>query len=98
MLTPARAIAILSASKAGWDVVNLTYSPEHEAFRAEVRAFLERHRGRYPKPFGVNRPTPEARAWQRLLVQVRTWSDLEQPLLRVVEQLIDFVTQDHLAD
>jgi hypothetical protein len=30
-----------------------------------------------------------------ILDQVRSWNDLERPLLTVVEQLIDFVTQDH---
>jgi len=36
-----------------------------------------------------------ARAWQAILGRVRSWSDLERPLLTTVEQLIDFVTQDH---
>ncbi len=36
-----------------------------------------------------------ARAWQSILGKVRSWSDLERPLLTTVEQLIDFVTQDH---
>ena len=36
-----------------------------------------------------------ARAWQAILGRVRSWSDLERPLLTMVEQLIDFVTQDH---
>jgi alkylation response protein AidB-like acyl-CoA dehydrogenase len=49
--------------------VDLRYSAEHEAFREELRAFLAAHAGRYPKPFGVNRPTPEARAWQVLLIE-----------------------------
>ncbi len=35
-----------------------------------------------------------ARAWQLILGKVRSWSDLERPLLTTVEQLIDFVTQD----
>jgi hypothetical protein len=30
-----------------------------------------------------------------ILDQVRSWNDLERPLLTVVEQLIDFVTEDH---
>jgi hypothetical protein len=34
-----------------------------------------------------------ARAWQRILGQVRTFADLEPVLLGRVEQLIDFVTQ-----
>ncbi|ASD23976.1 DUF3097 domain-containing protein [Cryobacterium sp. TMN-39-2] len=35
-----------------------------------------------------------ARAWQRILGQVRTYADLEPALLGRVEQLIDFVTVD----
>ena len=35
-----------------------------------------------------------ARAWQRILGQVRTYADLEPSLLGRVEQLIDFVTVD----
>jgi len=37
-----------------------------------------------------------AAAWQMILGRVRSWSDLERPLLTTVESLIDFVTQDHL--
>ncbi len=36
-----------------------------------------------------------AAAWQAILGRVRSWSDLERPMLTCVEQLIDFVTQDH---
>jgi hypothetical protein len=36
-----------------------------------------------------------AAAWRMILDQVRSWNDLERPLLTVVEQLIDFVTEDH---
>jgi DUF3097 family protein len=36
-----------------------------------------------------------AAAWRMILAQVRSWEDLERPLLTVVEQLIDFVTEDH---
>ncbi|WP_375426047.1 DUF3097 domain-containing protein [uncultured Friedmanniella sp.] len=39
-----------------------------------------------------------AAAWKMILGRVRSWSDLERPLLTTVEQLIDFVTQDHLDD
>ncbi len=48
--------------------MDLTYSQEHQAFRQEVRQFLADHAGHYPKPFGVNRPTEEARAWQAKLI------------------------------
>ena len=37
-----------------------------------------------------------AAAWKVILDRVRSWDDLERPLLTVVEQLIDFVTQDQL--
>jgi hypothetical protein len=30
-----------------------------------------------------------------ILDKVRSWDDLERTLLTVVEQLIDFVTEDH---
>ena len=36
-----------------------------------------------------------AAAWRMILDKVRSWDDLERPLLTVVEQLIDFVTEDH---
>jgi DUF3097 family protein len=36
-----------------------------------------------------------AAAWRMILGRVRSWDDLERPLLTVVEQLIDFVTEDH---
>jgi hypothetical protein len=39
-----------------------------------------------------------AAAWQRILATVRTYADLEPVLLGRVEELIDFVTQDELAD
>ena len=35
-----------------------------------------------------------ARAWQRILARVSTYTDLEPELLGRVEQLIDFVTAD----
>jgi hypothetical protein len=31
--------------------------------------------------------------WRRILASVGSWRDLEQPLVRSVEQLIDFVTE-----
>ena len=48
--------------------MDLTYNPEHEAFRQEVRTFLADNTGHYPKPFGVNRPSDEARTWQAKLI------------------------------
>jgi hypothetical protein len=35
-----------------------------------------------------------AAAWQKILSRVSSWRDLEQPLLTVVERLIDFVTAE----
>jgi alkylation response protein AidB-like acyl-CoA dehydrogenase len=48
--------------------MDLSYDREHEEFREEVRRFLAENAGKYPKPFGVNRPTEEARAWQAKLI------------------------------
>jgi alkylation response protein AidB-like acyl-CoA dehydrogenase len=48
--------------------MDLTYDREHEDFRREVRTFLADKAGCYPKPFGINRPTEEARAWQATLI------------------------------
>jgi alkylation response protein AidB-like acyl-CoA dehydrogenase len=48
--------------------MDLTYSQEQDDFRCEVRKFLADHAGQYPKPFGVNRPTDEAKAWQAKLI------------------------------
>jgi hypothetical protein len=39
-----------------------------------------------------------ARAWKRILGQVRSYADLEPVLLGRVEQLIDFVTDPHRGD
>jgi hypothetical protein len=36
-----------------------------------------------------------AAAWRMILDRVRSWDDLERSMLTVVEQLIDFVTEDH---
>ncbi|QGF24322.1 DUF3097 domain-containing protein [Raineyella fluvialis] len=38
-----------------------------------------------------------ARAWQFILSRVGNWNDLDPGLLREVERLIDFVTQDHVG-
>lgn len=37
-----------------------------------------------------------ARGWQAILARVESYKDLDSELVRIVEQLIDFVTQDHL--
>ncbi len=49
--------------------MDLTYSPEHEAFRQEVLVFLEAHRHAAPRGGGAaQRPSAEAVAWQKLLI------------------------------
>jgi alkylation response protein AidB-like acyl-CoA dehydrogenase len=45
--------------------MDLSYSPEYETFRAEVRAFAKEHSARAPRGMGFNE---ESRAWQRLLI------------------------------
>src|SRR3989344_7063554 len=50
--------------------MDLTYSPEHQAFRQEVLDFLDAHRDAAPKGRGgAQRPSPEAVAWQKLLIE-----------------------------
>ena len=49
--------------------MDLTYSPEHQAFRREVLDFLNAHRHAAPKGGGAaQRPSAEAVAWQKLLI------------------------------
>jgi alkylation response protein AidB-like acyl-CoA dehydrogenase len=48
--------------------MDLAYSDAEETFRLQVRSFLEQHAAEIPAYFGVNRPTPEARAWQQRLI------------------------------
>jgi alkylation response protein AidB-like acyl-CoA dehydrogenase len=49
--------------------MDLTYGPEYEAFRAEVRDFISKNRDKAPKRFGVSRPSEESIAWQKLLIE-----------------------------
>jgi alkylation response protein AidB-like acyl-CoA dehydrogenase len=46
--------------------VDLSYSPEYEVFRQDVRAFAREYGARAPRSFGFNE---ETRAWQRLLIE-----------------------------
>jgi alkylation response protein AidB-like acyl-CoA dehydrogenase len=46
--------------------MNLSYSPEYEVFREEVRSYCREHGTRAPRNFGFNEDT---RAWQRLLIE-----------------------------
>ena len=49
--------------------MDLTLSPEYEAFRGEVRAFLHAHKDAYPTALGVERPRADVLAWQMLLIE-----------------------------
>ena len=52
--------------------MDLAYSAEYEAFRAEVRNFLERTRAQWPRGDGYargGRPSAEMLAWQKLLIE-----------------------------
>ncbi len=46
--------------------MDLSYGSQYEAFRQETRRFIEAHAHLAPK--GMHRESPEARAWQRLLI------------------------------
>ena len=65
-------------SKAAMD---LSYGPEYEAFRAELRGFLEANRARAPKAgFGeLLLIDPALAAWQQLLIE----HFLEMPNLEI---------------
>lgn len=47
--------------------MDLSYGPRYEAFRGEVRAFLENHRDEFPSPFAGDRD--QQLRWQALLIQ-----------------------------
>jgi alkylation response protein AidB-like acyl-CoA dehydrogenase len=49
--------------------MDLRLSPEHQAFREEIRAFLADTRERHPRPSGTGRPSPDQIAWQSLLIE-----------------------------
>ncbi len=48
--------------------MDLSYGPEYEAFREEVRSFIETNRDRAPRPRTGLR-APETLAWQKLLIE-----------------------------
>ena len=49
--------------------MDLAYGPEYERFRAEVRAFIDKHKDKAPKGSGVARASGGSLAWQRLLIE-----------------------------
>ena len=49
--------------------MDLDYGPQYDAFREEVRQFLQTHGHRAPDGQGrAARPSPEAVEWQKLLI------------------------------
>ncbi|MFN3512922.1 MAG: acyl-CoA dehydrogenase family protein [Phenylobacterium sp.] len=49
--------------------MDLRLTPEMQAFREEVRRFLQAHRDRYAPGAGVERPRDAAMEWQALLIE-----------------------------
>ena len=49
--------------------MDLAYGPEYERFRAEVRAFIDKHKDKATKGSGVARASGGSLAWQRLLIE-----------------------------
>ena len=48
--------------------MDLNYTPEYEAFRAELRDFLESNRDKWPKRLSIV-PTDEMKTWQQMLIE-----------------------------
>ena len=49
--------------------MDLSYGEKYEAFRKQVRDFLTAHKGQFPKQFGLERPSDDGTAWQKLLIK-----------------------------
>jgi len=50
--------------------MDLSYGPEYESFREEVRAFLKAHEGEAPSAsLNAAEDSPEIRAWQKVLIE-----------------------------
>ncbi len=49
--------------------MDLSYSPEHQAFREEVRTFLVDHKDKAPKAMGLGLGNKQALTWQKLLIE-----------------------------
>jgi alkylation response protein AidB-like acyl-CoA dehydrogenase len=47
--------------------MDLTYGPEYESFRTNMRDFLAAHR--HAAPAAATQKDPKSQAWQRLLIQ-----------------------------
>jgi len=49
--------------------MDLAYSAQYEAFRQEVKAFLDAHGSESPKRFGRGKPDEQAVRWQQMLIE-----------------------------
>lgn len=50
--------------------MDLSYGPEYDDFRSEVRTFIEKNKDKAPAPgMGMQHPGPREREWQRLLIE-----------------------------
>ena len=47
--------------------MDLSYGPEYEAFREDVRGFIETNRDRAPR--GESMKSERAQSWQKLLIE-----------------------------
>ncbi len=54
--------------------MNLEYGPQYEEFRAEVRAFLERHKSDKPSDSLIEVPAQERSRWLSLLIEHGYWA------------------------
>ena len=54
--------------------MNLEYGPQYEEFRAEVRAFLEQHRGSKPAQSLMEVSAQERAQWLSLLIEQGYWA------------------------
>jgi Protein of unknown function (DUF3097). len=72
-------------------VVGIERWPVVERGRPWKEGVCEALRAQYP---AAQCPAESPGAlWRHIIASVKTWRDLEQPLVRAVEQLIDFVTE-----
>ena len=50
--------------------MDLSYGPEYEDFRAELRAFIEKNQHKAPPPgMGMKHPEALEQDWQKLLIE-----------------------------
>jgi len=50
--------------------MDLSFGPEYEDFRAELRSFIEKNKHKAPPPgMGMHHPGPQEQDWQKLLIE-----------------------------